>query len=465
MPELDHIFALRAMRAKTRGPAFGPEPFTGVCTDSRAVEPGQLFVALEGPNFDGHDYVAAAFEKGAAAAVVREGFAAGPDDRLLEVRDTLAALGDLAGAWRKACGVLVAAVTGSNGKTTTKEMLAAILSQKHEVHKNRGNFNNLIGLPLTLLAIKPEHTAVVVEMGMNRAGEIRRLAKIAAPDAGLVNNVGPAHIGLLGSMEAVAAAKAELFEELPADTVALVNLDDPLLAPWAEKLSCRVVSFGFAKDAQVRGADISAMGSRQAFSLYLPGQDPIRPRLAAPGEHNVMNALGAAAAAWALGLTGPEIKAGLEEFAPVPGRLSVVKGATGPWILDDTYNANLASVKAGLQALIVIAAGRPMGLILGDMKELGSHSDEMHRQAGEAAAKAGCRAVLALGEKAPLVVEAARKAGVDPALALAFSNRDELIKAAVEIFNDKDVVLIKGSRSMAMEKVVAGVKGPEGDWY
>ncbi len=466
MPRLDHQFVMEATGAALQGrPPQGG--FAGVSTDSRRVRPGQLFVALKGPNFDGHRFVSDALAKGAVGALVEQGFSqeTGGDACLLVVPDTLRALGDLAGAWRRQQKTLVCGLTGSNGKTTTKEMLAAILGRRHRVHKNPGNYNNLIGLPLTLLELTPEHGACVVEMGMNAPGEIARLTEIASPQVGLITNVGPAHIGPLGSLEAVARAKTELFRGLEGGATAVVNLDDPLLAPWREWLSCRVVTFGRREGAELRARDLAALGGRQAFTLELPGGEAVRPRLAVPGEHNVMNALAAAAAAWTLGLGAEEIKAGLEEFAPLPGRLSVVKGATGPWLLDDTYNANPTSVRAGLQALEVIAAGRRMGLILGDMLELGAHSAELHRQTGRDAAQAGCRVVLALGEFAPQVAEGARQGGVDPALALAFSERRELIHKAREIFGPNDVVLVKGSRGMAMEEVVQAVKGPEGDWY
>jgi UDP-N-acetylmuramoyl-tripeptide--D-alanyl-D-alanine ligase len=430
-----------------------------VGTDSRRLSPGELFVALAGPSFDGHDFVERAFDAGAAGAVVRKDFAApGLESAcLFRVADTRRALGDLASAWRREHSALVAAITGSNGKTTTKEMLAAILGRRHRVLKNEGNLNNDIGLPLSLLGLDAGHTACVVEMGMNAAGEIARLAEIAAPEVGVVTNVGPAHLGRLGSVEAVAAAKTELFAGLAASATAVVNLDDPHLAPWAERLGCRVVTFGTHRRAQVRAGDVSALGGRMAFTLALPGSEPVRVRLAAAGRHQAANAAAAAAAAWALGQGPEEVAAGLEEFRPVKGRLGLARSFWGWTVLDDTYNANPASLAAGLAALADVAGGRRRALILGDMRELGPEAESLHRQAGRLAAESGCALVLAAGERAPAVAAGAQEAGLGPESALAFEGWEELVWRARELLAEDDVVLVKGSRSARMERVAAAL--------
>lgn len=455
MPRLDAHFVQAATGARLRGLA-PPEPFSGVGTDTRALAPGSLFVALKGPNFDGHDFVPKALAAGAAGALVRRGFRLPEDPQacLLEVDDTLAALGDLAASWRRESDAYVAAITGSNGKTSTKEMLAGILEQRHLVLKTQGNLNNLIGLPLTVMRLDESHTACVLEMGMNAPGEIARLTEIAAPEVGLITNVGPAHIGFLGSLEAVAAAKTELFRGLTANATAVVNLDDPLLAPWAKKLSCRVLTFGQSPAAAVRVADVSALGSRQAFSLHLPSQEPLRVRLAAPGLHNVLNACAAAATAHALGQGAEAILAGLEGFQPVKGRLQLVRGFFGFWVLDDTYNANPASLLAGLAALRDIAGSRGRALILGDMAELGEFAPAMHQEAGASAVAAGCRLLLALGGQAGQVVAGAMQAGLKPSAALAFQDLPSLVEAAQELLEEDEVVLVKGSRAAGMERVV-----------
>ncbi|MBU1274460.1 MAG: UDP-N-acetylmuramoyl-tripeptide--D-alanyl-D-alanine ligase [Proteobacteria bacterium] len=462
MPVLDAAFVLQATGADARGecPVL---PFTGVSTDSRSLQPGELFVALSGPNFDGHDFLDRAFEAGAAAALVLRDAQppSGNGHCLLEVEDTLTALGQLAAAWRREHSALVAAVTGSNGKTTTKEMLAAILGQRHRVLATRGNLNNLIGLPLTLLRLREVHSACVVEMGMNAPGEIARLTEIAAPEAGVITNVGPAHIGMLGSLEAIAAAKGELFDGLSPAATAVVNLDDPFLAPYAASLPWRVVSFGIDSMAEVRAGEIKAAGGGQTFVLDLAGET-LRVRLAAPGRHNVMNALAAAATAWSLGQGADAVAAGLESFTPVAGRLALAGAPGGPAVVDDTYNANPASVACGLSAAVSLAQGRPLVLILGDMKELGDYAAELHRQTGLLAAQAGCRLVVALGRHAEQVAQGAREGGMSPEQTLIFAVMDELLEEITQLLDTRDLVLVKGSRSMAMERVVARIGGGQG---
>jgi UDP-N-acetylmuramoyl-tripeptide--D-alanyl-D-alanine ligase len=461
MPVLDASFVAQATGAQVQG-ACPQEPFTGVSTDSRTVDGGQLFVALAGPNFDGHDYVAPALEAGAAGAVVRQGFSlpGGKNSCLFQAGDTLSALGDMAAAWRREHSALVAAITGSNGKTTTKEMLAAIMGQRHQVLATRGNLNNLIGLPLTLLQLDSRHTACVLEMGMNSPGEIARLTEIAAPEAGVITNVGPAHIGMLGSLEAIASAKGELFAGLSPAATAVVNLDDPLLAPLAASLPCRVVTFGIDSAADVTASGLTFLGPRQSFVLDLAGE-AVKVRLAAPGRHNVMNALAAAATAWALGQGAEAVSQGLEAFVPVPGRLNLAGRAGGPVVVDDTYNANPASLASGLAAAADMAQGRSLALVLGDMKELGELAPRLHRQAGRLAVESGCRLVLAVGEHAGEVAAGAREAGLEAARALAFAAMEELLAQAPGLLAEGDLVLVKGSRSMAMERVVALLTGGE----
>ncbi len=462
MPVFDAAFVIQATGALAQG-VCPTLPFIGVSTDTRSLRPGELFVALRGPNFDGHDFLSRAFEAGAAAALVRRDAEASPAHGhcLLEVEDTLHALGQLAGAWRREHSALVAAVTGSNGKTTTKEMLAAILGQRHQVLATQGNLNNLIGLPLTLLQLREVHSACVVEMGMNAPGEIARLTQIAAPEAGVITNVGPAHIGMLGSLNAIAAAKGELFEGLSPAATAVVNLDDPLLAPYAASLSCRVVSFGIEAAADVRAGGLTPLGQHQSFVLDLAGE-AVKVRLAAPGRHNVMNALAAAATAWSLGQGADAVAAGLEAFTPVAGRLALLAAPGGPAVVDDSYNANPASVASGLSAAKAMAQGRPLVLVLGDMKELGGYAPAMHRDMGRLAAQEGFRLVLALGEQASAVAQGAREGGLSPDQTLVFAAMEELLEEITQLLDASDLVLVKGSRSMGMERVVAHLTGGEG---
>lgn len=442
--------------------ASGSLEIAGVGHDTRTIQPGQLFVAIKGDNFDGHDFVQKALDAGAAAALVNRDFELA-DAPLVAVDDTIAALGKLAGAWRNELGLKIAAITGSNGKTTTKDLTAAVLAEGFKTKATKGNYNNHIGLPLTLLGLTEEDEACVAEMGMSASGEIAYLADIARPDAGLITNIGPAHIGMLGSMEAIASAKAELYEGLGSEAVAVVNRDDPYLAPWAEKLSCRVVTFGTENQAQVMARDISAFGSRQAFTMEISGYAPMRVRLAAPGLHNVSNALGAAAMGLALGLDDEQIKRGIEVFEAPKGRLQTIFTNAGPLLIDDTYNANPASVAAGLQALTVLSKwGKGHGLIMGDMGELGPEAAQLHRQVGRQAAEQGCQFVLALGQMAEEVAAGARDGGLSKKQARAFEDIDSLIKACRKTLKEGLTVLVKGSRSSRMELVVQRLT--EIDW-
>ena len=458
MPRLDAQFVSRATGAAMSGKPSAPE-FKGVSSDTRSIKAGQLFVALVGEKYDAHDFVPKALEAGAAGVVVNQGFELNgfPGACLFQVPDTLTALGDLAAAWRKEHKIVVAGITGSNGKTTTKEMLASVMQQRYQVLKNQGNLNNLIGLPLTLLSMNDSHKVAVVEMGMNRSGEIGRLTRIARPDVGVVTNVGPAHIGLLGSLEAIAAAKSELFQNLAEKSLAVINVEDKWLAPWVYRAPCEVLTFGFSSDPDVLARDLSALGSKQAFTLRAPNHDHVRIRLAAPGKHNVANALAAASCAMAMGMGLKEIKAGLESFRPVEGRLVQKKSIWGFRVLDDSYNANPQSVAAGVKAMVELAGIRRKVLVLGDMAELGERSAKLHHETGKMAGEAGCDVVLAYGKYASQVVSGAIAAGVPDENAQAHEHLMDLVEAAFDLIEDNDVVLVKGSRATRMERVVAAL--------
>jgi UDP-N-acetylmuramoyl-tripeptide--D-alanyl-D-alanine ligase len=428
---------------------------TGVNTDTRTLAPGQLFIALKGPRFDGHDFAAQALQMGAAAAVVSLSYepSAGLKGILLKVKDPLTALGDLAAAWRDEHSLRVLAVTGSSGKTTSKDMLASILSVRYRVLKSDGNFNNLIGLPLTLLRLRPEHSAAVLEMGMSWPGEIARLTQISQPDVGLITNVGPAHLQNMGSLSNIAKAKTELWQNMK-DGAAIVNLDDPRLAPWARKFKGQAITFGTGGMVSAAAAEPYAFGQR--FWLHLGGVKPAAVKLAALGSHNVQNALGAAAAALALGLSGEEIADGLNAFTPGSGRLRLLTSAGGVRILDDAYNANPDSVAASLKTLaqLVLAHDVPLRpvAVLGDMLELGAASKSLHQQAGAAAAENGIELLLALGAHAPHLVRGAKNAGLDNACA--FASHEQLEAALAEKIAPADMVLVKGSHGMNMERTV-----------
>ncbi|MFZ5493594.1 MAG: UDP-N-acetylmuramoyl-tripeptide--D-alanyl-D-alanine ligase [Pseudomonadota bacterium] len=416
--------------------------FSGVTTDSRSLRAGELFVALEGPRFDGHDYLDAAAAAGAAGALVRRTHPALP---CIEVADPLVALGQLAAAWRGRFDIPLVAVTGSSGKTTVKELLAAALAGLGPVLATRGNRNNHIGMPLTLLELRDSHRAAVIEMGMNHAGEIAHLADLARPTVGLIGNAGAAHLEGLGSVAAVARAKGELVEHLPPNAVAVLNADDTFLPLWRDLAGTRrIVTFGLDSQADV-SADYALAADGSAIEIRTPAGTAAA-RLSLLGRHNVMNALAASAAALAAGASLADIAAGLASVRPVPGRLYPLAGKGGARLIDDSYNANPLSV----QAAIAVLAGLPGErlLVLGDMGELGAEAAALHAQCGAAARTAGIERLVTLG---PLSAHAAAAFGTG---AVACRELPEAIDAVGARLHPHLAVLVKGSRSAGMERVV-----------
>jgi UDP-N-acetylmuramoyl-tripeptide--D-alanyl-D-alanine ligase len=434
--------------------------FTGISTDSRMVKPGMLFAALAGQNFDGHDYIDQAIADGAVAVIVsRDATASVP---VLQVEDMLAALATLAKHWRQQCPARCIGITGSNGKTTVKEMVASILRQCGTVLATDGNFNNELGLPLTIFRLDKSHDYAVIEMGANKPGDIAYLADIAMPEVGLVNNIGPAHLEGFGSVEGVARAKGELYAALPEDGTAIMNFSEPWLELWKGMNTAGSIQYfngnpdeGHCEDDQ-SGEEI-IKGFHGHVTACFEGQDTIvttpvgqfKLALPLPGGHNLTNALAATAACLALDVSLEDIKAGLETVKPVPGRLNLMKSVSGWTVIDDTYNANPASLYAALQVLSS-QEGEPW-LVLGDMKELGSGSRKMHAELGEAARIFGVRRLFALGEASQATVDAF---GED---AYHFENRDALIKTLSAELHSGVACLVKGSRSMGMEHVVSAI--------
>jgi len=430
-------------------------PFAGadtevlrVSTDSRSIQPGDLFIALRGEKFDGGSFAAQALQQG-AAGVVLDRTQAPEIASALRVDDTRLALGKLAAAWRAHFSLPVVAITGSNGKTTVKEMLAAILrveaGSDAAVLHTEGNLNNDIGVPLMLLRLRETHQFAVFEMGMNHAGEIDYLTRLARPDVAVVNNAMTAHIGFLGSVENIARAKGEIFNGLAAAGIAVFNADDPHAGMWrAANAHHSVIDFGLAQPAAVRGqyrpTDLGA-----ALSLVLPSAT-LDIELQVPGEHNVMNALAAAAAAFTLDVSHRSIVAGLSGFTGVKGRLQRKAGLHGSRFIDDTYNANPDSTQAAL-AVLALQPGRKV-LVLGDMGELGSDAAAMHAQIGLAARAAGVDRLLALGDLTKETV------GAFGAGAMHFERIQELLAELENELTSDTTVLVKGSRFMQMERVV-----------
>jgi UDP-N-acetylmuramoyl-tripeptide--D-alanyl-D-alanine ligase len=447
------MMGLQEAARASGGMAKGDVGFGGVTTDSRAVNAGDLFVALVGERFDGHEYVAEALRRGAVAALVSRRVESEPATPQIVVDDTRLALGRLAGHWRGRFALPVVALTGSNGKTTVKEMIASILAAhcgtRDAVLATEGNLNNDIGMPLTLLRLREHHRYAVIEMGMNHAGEIDYLTRIARPGVALVNNAQRAHVGLLGSLDAVAHAKGEIYSGLSQAGIAVVNADDPHAAYWKSvNSSRRVVTFGLTS-----AADVTATRGNGGHRFSLPDAT-FSAALQVRGEHNLRNALAACAAAYALGIPARAMQAGLEAFGGVPGRLQRRVAASGAVVIDDTYNANPESVKA---AISVLAAepGRRL-FVMGDMGELGGESGQMHAEVGEFARESGIDALMAMGEASRQAVQAFGRGATH------FDELEPLIRAASREAERGATVLVKGSRFMRMERVSDAIAGKAG---
>ena len=417
---------------------------SGITTDSRRVQPGDLFVALVGERFDGHGFVEQAARRGAVAALTYRPVAAEIPVPQVIVPDTKLALGRLAAHWRARFAVPLVALTGSNGKTTVKEMVASILAAHVKagdaILATQGNLNNDIGVPLTLLALREHHRYAVVEMGMNHAGEIEYLSRLAKPTVALVNNAQRAHVGLLGSVGAVARAKGEIYSGLDDDGIALVNEDEAFAEDWkALNAGRRVVTFGLSASADVRA---SAEGGKARFVTPV---DAFATSLQVAGLHNLRNAAAACAIAHALEIPPRAMQAGLAAFAGVPGRLQRRAGIAGARVIDDTYNANPESMKAAIEVLA--AEGGRRILVMGDMGELGPEAAAMHAEVGDYARERGIDALMALGSDS---AEAARAFG---AQGRHFEGLEALVAAARAEAAGNVTFVVKGSRFMRMERV------------
>ncbi len=430
-------------------------PAYGVSTDTRTLKEGELFFALKGPRFDGHEHVPEAFEKGASAAVVERAFEEikFPADRgLILVPNTLQALGDLAARWRKRFTLPVVGISGSNGKTTTKEMLWSILETRGPTLKNPGNLNNWIGLPLSVFALNPGHRFAVLEMGMNRPGEIARLCQIARPTHGLLTNIGPAHLEGFGSLEAIARAKGELFQALEAHHWVVVNQDDPLIRELAKGCQAQRMTFGLSPSAMVRAEGIEPLGTEIRFRLCY--ETEVQVQLSVPGLHNVGNALGAAAVALTLGVPMEKIQQGLQDFSPPDHRLQLKKGKLGIRLIDDAYNANPASMAAAVTVFQDLSRGERGGLILGDMLELGPQGALAHKELGRKLGEMGLGFLLTLGPLARETADGAREGSRPPEVVFSFLEAKDLLNALPRVVSPGDWVLVKGSHGMAMEEIV-----------
>jgi UDP-N-acetylmuramoyl-tripeptide--D-alanyl-D-alanine ligase len=427
--------------------------FTSVGSDSRVVTPGMLFVALKGDRFDGHDFVREVLAKGAAGAMVERAWAdANPGLPLIAVNDTRLALGQLAGAWRRRFAIPLIGVTGSNGKTTVKEMCAAILCAQFgggdAVLATTGNLNNDIGLPLTLLKLRDSHRAAVIEMGMNHAGEIDYLTHLAAPTVALVNNAQRAHLEGLGSVQNVALAKGEIFPGLPADGVAVFNADDAQAGIWRElSRERRQFTFGLDQPADVRGR-YTGHGLGGALHLATP-QGEIQVMLAVPGSHNASNACAAVAATLAAGAPAAAVRQGLEQFTGIKGRLQRRSGRKDAVVVDDSYNANPDSVRAAVDVLAAVPGKRIF--VMGDMGEAGVAAGQFHDEIGGYAKSHGIDRLFCLGDLSAAAAANFGDGGQH------FQRVEDLVKALLAELDAQTTVLVKGSRFMRMERVVNAI--------
>jgi UDP-N-acetylmuramoyl-tripeptide--D-alanyl-D-alanine ligase len=452
----------------TRGTLVaGPveKAFSGVSIDSRTIRKEEVFVAIKGMRYDGHAFIPELMRSGIQGVIVDQPI---PDrHQLVEwaqaggccimVTDTTRALGDLAAFHRRRLGVPVAAITGSNGKTTTKEMTAAVLAMERSTLSTRGNLNNEIGLPLTLLRLDRSHEAAVVELGMNHPGEIDRLGEIARPEVGVITNIGPAHLEGLRDTDRVMAAKAELLGHIQAGGAVVLNAGGAYGQRLAElsrarAAGLRILWFGLSEGAEVRADSARQQGLQTEFELVLPdGRIPVC--LAAPGRHMLDNALAAAAAAHLMGSSKESIKAGLERFRPVGGRMAHTLTERGVHIIDDSYNANPGSMKAAIEVLVSMKGESRAILVAGDMLELGAAAPGLHYETGQAAAAAGVDRVYVSGDFASDFAGGAKAGGLDAACVLEGSEA-EILEALSADAAPGDWVLVKGSRGTGMERIV-----------
>jgi UDP-N-acetylmuramoyl-tripeptide--D-alanyl-D-alanine ligase len=432
---------------------------TGVATDTRRMAGGELFVALSGEHADGHDFLGHAARAGAAAVLVREGSAVPEDLAAIVVADPLAALGRIATAVRLRLRAHVVAITGSSGKTITKDLLAAVTGGAFRTVASEASFNNEIGVPLTLLNADASTEVVIVEVGARGIGHIASLMPMVAPDMAVVLNVGVAHIGMFGSQEAIATAKGELVEGLADTGVAVLNADDERVAAMRSRTAARVIGFGFSGEADVRAENLSLdADARATFTLVTPG-GRAEVTLEIPGEHIVSDALAAAAAATALGMNPEAIAAGLTSAAPPPWRMQTIDAPGGWRVLNDAYNSNPRSLAAGLKTLVAMARGRRTWAVLGVMAELGDHSNEEHDRIGRLAVRLGVGRLVAVGEQTRPLLEAARMEGMTPAEAVIVADAAEAVRVVLDEIAAGDVVLVKASRAAGLERVALALAG------
>jgi len=444
----------RAVRGRWLARPESPPPVTSVVTDSREAVQGSLFVALRGERADGHDFVLEAFSRGAVAALVERPVGAVPEGvGLIAVEDAVAALGDLARYYRRGLSVTVVAVTGSNGKTTTKEMIAHLLGPSGEVVKAPKSYNNFVGVPLSIFSISPRTDFAVLELGTSAPGEIARLAAIAQPHIGLITNVGPTHLEGLGSVAGVARAKGELLDALPVDGTAVLNWDDDWCRRLAQRATTKVITFGLSPEADVFAAEVVRW--EDGLRFLLNGRCEVH--LPVPGIHNLLNALAAAAVCRRLGLSREQVAERFRGFRLPAMRFEEVD-VGGVTVINDAYNANPVSMSAALAEFSRRPAEGRRLFVAGDMKELGPESARYHRELGLRAAACDLDGLFAVGEFADEVAAGAVAGGFPAEAVFTFATVEELVAGLAERVQPEDLVLLKGSRAVGLERVVEGLR-------
>jgi UDP-N-acetylmuramoyl-tripeptide--D-alanyl-D-alanine ligase len=438
--------------------------FAAVSIDSRNITADDIFVAIEGNVHDGHSFISNVLKQGLAGLVVNRPKAKDlpistwqtQKVACVAVADTTRALGDLAAFHRSRMDVAVIAITGSNGKTTTRQMTAEVVAKKFDTLSTVGNYNNQIGVPLTLLRLMPEHKWAVVELGTNSPGEIARLAQICSPDIGVITNIGPAHLEGLGTLDGVMREKEQLIDHLRPRGKAVLNADDRRVYKIASRTKKEVLLFGQSKNARIRATAVKEKTAGISFNLDLP-EESLRVDLKAPGQFMVINALAAAAVGHLLGIAAQDIRAGLEKFEPAWGRMNIFQTANGIHIIDDTYNANPDSMMAAITTLKSLRANNRSILVAGDMLELGKQAESLHRQVGAWAAAAGINQLWVTGDFAGAVISGAKDAGMKVEQLFTGSQEKILIELKKSL-KPGDWVLVKGSRGARMDAVVKGLK-------
>ena len=433
-----------------------------VSTDSRTMPEGALFIPLRGTSYDGHDYLDEAVKKGAAAVLMNHEERGRVENLpaavpVIGVKDTLEALGDLARWWRNQFSLPVIAVTGSTGKTTTKEMIALVAGKSFRVLKNDGNLNNLIGLPMTLLQLRKGHGAAVLEAASNHPGEIARLGDIASPEVAVITNIGPAHLEGFGSIEGVREEKGSIFSSLGREGIAVINRDDDNIRILEDRWRGKSISFGINSRATVKAERLFRRSDMSVSFTLKIGRMSKGIDMSTPGMHNIYNALAAAASAWAIGVPFEEICEGLTNFQQIPGRMTITRLESGITLIDDSYNANPASMKAALETLVLAKESGYGIVIFGDMLEMGDQAEEKHLEVGALMA-AAADMIFLTGDHAEVVAEGARRAGMDTEAIHLLTEPGEVVKHVRNLERRDLWVLVKGSRYMEMERFCEAFK-------